>query len=116
MRMKPALFVGLVLSMTSLPARAGDFEGVLHMKTSHVETGASSTMDWYLKGDRGRVEMSRTDGQMQVMLFDGKTRTMQMAMPGQKYCGQSVCGQGGSGVQVLPLSSEETIWQLYSPG
>ncbi|MBA5861820.1 MAG: DUF4412 domain-containing protein [Nitrospira sp. CR1.1] len=96
MRMKPALFVGLVLSLTSLPARAGDFEGVLHMKTSHVETGASSTMDWYLKGDRGRVEMSRTDGQMQVMLFDGKTRTMQMAMPGQKsYMEISLEGERG---------------------
>jgi hypothetical protein len=96
MRKKPALFIGLVLSLTSLPVHAGSFEGVLHMKTSHVDTDTSSTMDWYLKGDRGRVEMSRADGQTHVMLFDGKTRTMQVGMPGQKsYMEISLEGERG---------------------
>ncbi|MCW5797179.1 MAG: conserved exported protein of unknown function [Nitrospira sp.] len=102
MRRKPALLIGLVLSLTALPVYAGDFEGVIQMKTSHVDTGTSGTMSWYLKGDRGRMEMSRTDGQAQVMLFDGKTRTMQMGMPGQKsYMEISLEGDRGDHLKEL---------------
>jgi len=84
MRMTPAIVLGLVLTLMSCPALAGEFEGVLHMKTSHRETGTSSAMDWYLKGDKGRMEIARTDGQTQVILFDAGTKTMQMGLPGQK--------------------------------
>ncbi len=102
MRMKPALVSGLVLSLTAFPAYAGDFEGVIQMKNSHVDTGTTSTMNWYIKGDRGRVEMSRTDNQTQVMLFDGKTRTMQMGMPGQKsYMEISLEGDRGDHLKEL---------------
>ncbi|HNV25847.1 MAG TPA: DUF4412 domain-containing protein [Nitrospira sp.] len=102
MRMKPVLVSGLVLSLTAFPAYAGDFEGVIQMKNSHVDTGTTSTMNWYIKGDRGRVEMSRTDSQTQVMLFDGKTRTMQMGMPGQKsYMEISLEGDRGDHLKEL---------------
>ena len=102
MRLKPVLVSGLVLSLTAFPAYAGDFEGVIQMKNSHVDTGTTSIMNWYIKGDRGRVEMSRTDNQTQVMLFDGKTRTMQMGMPGQKsYMEISLEGDRGDHLKEL---------------
>lgn len=92
----PVVVGSLALSLAPLPVLAGDFEGVLHMNTTHAGTGTSSTMDWYLKGDKARVEMSRTEGQANVMIFDGKTRTMHMAMPGQKsYMEISMEGERG---------------------
>ena len=80
----PVVVGSLMLSLCPLSVRAGDFEGILHMTTKHAGTGTQSTMDWYLKGDKARVESSRADGQTHVMIFDARTRTMQMAMPGQK--------------------------------
>jgi hypothetical protein len=80
----PVLVGSLVLSLPPLAVRAGDFEGVLHMATTHIATNSASAMDWYLKGDKARVETSRGEGQANVMIFDAQTRTMQMAMPGQK--------------------------------
>jgi hypothetical protein len=53
-------------------------------------------MDWYLKGDKARVEMSRGEGQANVMIFDARTRTMQMAMPGKNsYMEISMGGERG---------------------
>ncbi len=111
MQIKRALFIGLVLSLTALPAYAGDFEGVIRMNSSHVDTGTSGTMTWYLKGDRGRMEMSRMDGQAQVMLFDGKTRMMQMGLPGQKsYMEISLEGDRGDHLkELLDTQSVERI-------
>lgn len=83
-RIGPIVVATVALSLAPLPVQAGEFEGVLHMTTSHAETGMKSAMDWYLKGDKARMEMSRAEGQTNVMVFDAKTRTMQMAMPGQK--------------------------------
>ena len=108
MQMKPALFIGLVLSLAPLPVHAGDFEGVIHMKTTHAETGTSGAMDWYLKGDKGRVEMSRTDGQKTVMIFDGKTRTMQMAMPGQKTY-MEISLEGGRGEYLKEALEKQSV-------
>lgn len=86
----------LALSLSPRWVQAGDFEGVLHMTTTHAATATASVMDWYLKGDKARVEMSRTEGQANVMIVDGKTRTMQMAMPGQKsYMEISMGGDRG---------------------
>lgn len=108
MQKKPALFIGLVLSLTPLPLHAGDFEGVIHMNTTHAETGTSGAMDWYLKGDKGRVEMSRTDGQKTVMIFDGKTRTMQMAMPGQKTY-MEISLEGGRGEYLKEALEKQSV-------
>lgn len=79
----PLVVGGLVLGLTPLVCHAGEFEGVLHMHASHAETGSATSMDWYLKDDKARVEMARPEGQKHVMIFDGKTRTMQVAMPDQ---------------------------------
>lgn len=92
----PVLVGSLALSLSPLAVRAGDFEGVLHMSTTHAATNSASTMDWYLKGDKARVEMSRGEGQSNVMIFDAQTRMMQMAMPGQKsYMEISMGGERG---------------------
>ena len=92
----PVLVASLALSLTPLSVQAGEFEGILHMTTTHAGTGTQSTMDWYLKGDKARVETSRGDGQTHVMIFDAQTRTMQMAMPGQKsYMEISMGGERG---------------------
>lgn len=92
----PVLVGSLALSLSPLAVGAGDFEGVLHMSTTHVATNSASTMDWYLKGDKARVETSRGEGQANVMIFDGHNRTMQMAMPGQKsYMEISMGGESG---------------------
>ena len=92
----PVLVGNLMLSLCPFTVRAADFEGVLHMSTTHPATNSSSSMDWYLKGDKARVEMSRGEGQANVMIFDAQTRTMQMAMPGQKtYMEISMAGERG---------------------
>ena len=92
----PIVVATVALSLAPLSARAGEFEGVLHMTTSHADTDMKSAMDWYLKGDKGRMEMSRGEGRTSVMIFDATTRTMQMAMPGQKsYMEFSLAGERG---------------------
>ncbi len=92
----PVVVGSLALSLDPLSAQAGDFEGVLHMTTTHAATGSASAMDWYLKGDKARVETSRGEGQTSVMIFDAQARTMHMAMPGQKsYLEISMGGERG---------------------
>ncbi len=86
----------LALSLDVLSVQAGDFEGILHMTTTHSATGGASAMDWYLKGDKARVEMSRGEGHTNVMIFDAQTRTMQMPIAGQKsYMEISMAGERG---------------------
>lgn len=92
----PLVVGGLVLGLTPLVSHASEFEGVLHMNATHAGTGSATNMDWYLKGDKARVEMARTEGQKHVMIFDGKTRTMQVALPGQMtYMEMSLDGDRG---------------------
>lgn len=86
----------LVLSACPLLVQAGEFEGILHMTTTHAGTGTQSTMDWYLKDGKARVEMSRGEDHTNVMIFDAPTRTMQMGMAGQKsYIEISMAGERG---------------------
>ncbi len=95
----PVVVCSFALSLCPLSVWAGDFEGILHMTTKYAGTGAQSTVDWYLKGDKARVESLRGD-QTHVMIFDAKTRTMQMAMPGQKrYMEISMSGERGEYLQ-----------------
>ncbi|MBS0170635.1 MAG: DUF4412 domain-containing protein [Nitrospira sp.] len=71
----------LVIAILCVPAlsQAGDFEGVLHMKTTHLDMGGTGTpMDWYVKGDMARMERKREDGRTHVMIMDGQKRTMVM--------------------------------------
>ena len=96
----PVLVGFLALTFDPHSVRAGDFEGVLHMSTTHAAPNSSSTMDWYLKGDKARVEMSRGEGHSNVMIVDAHTRTMQMAMTGQKtYIEIKLAGEGGEQLQ-----------------
>lgn len=77
----------LVIGTLCTPALslAGDFEGVLHMKTTHLDMGSAETaMDWYVKGDMARMERKREDGRNHVMIMDGRKRSMVMLNPEKK--------------------------------
>jgi hypothetical protein len=81
---KRMLVVSVVLCLTPLSVTAGDFEGILHMSTIDPSSDTTSTMDWYLKGEKARVEMFRGEGVKTVMIVNAQTRTMQMGIAGQK--------------------------------
>lgn len=86
MKMFTRAFLLLIGTMSG-PAlsQAGDFEGVLHMKTTHLDMGGAATpMDWYVKGDMARMERKRDEGQTHVMIMDGQKRTMVMLNPEKK--------------------------------
>jgi hypothetical protein len=90
------LVASLALCLIPLSVRAGDFEGILHMSLIHQSTNSTSTMEWYLKGEKARVEMFRGEGLKNVMIVNAQTRTMQMAMAGQKtYMELSLGGERG---------------------
>jgi hypothetical protein len=61
---------------------ASDFEGVVHMKNTFKQR--TSEMDWYAKGDKGRMEMQTEDGRKMFWILDGKNRRMIMPMPDGK--------------------------------
>lgn len=80
---------GLLLNLTavfafSAIAWAGDFEGVIHMKITHASRPEGSTMDWYFKGDKARMEMGGKDAQSFTAVVDYRRRVMMMPMPGEK--------------------------------
>jgi hypothetical protein len=95
-KVKSMLVASLVLCGTPLSVTAGDFEGILHMSMIHQSADGTSTMDWYLKGDKARVEMFRGQGLKNVMIVNAQSRTMQMGIPGQKaYMEFSLGGERG---------------------
>jgi hypothetical protein len=63
---------------------AGDFEGILHMKTTLTEMKTASMSDWYIKGDVARMERSHEEGQGSAMIMDGQKRSMIILMPEKK--------------------------------
>ena len=65
-------------------AQAGEFEGILHMKTTHSDMDSSTAMDWYVQGEKARMEMLRGDGKQHFMIVDSRARTMLMPMSGKK--------------------------------
>ncbi|MBX3237705.1 MAG: DUF4412 domain-containing protein [Nitrospiraceae bacterium] len=86
MNIRTSAFV-LAIGMLGVPglSKAGDFEGILHMKMTHFDMGSQPTaMDWYVKGDMARMERKRQEGQNHVMIMDGQKRTMVMLMPEKK--------------------------------
>jgi len=84
MRAIVALLVATVAVWPSTePASAGEFEGILHMTTTHVDE-TPTKMDWMIKGDKARIERPRMDGRTQVMILDSKTKTMLILFPERK--------------------------------
>lgn len=79
-----AAFVAVCLVSGPSVLHAGEFEGILHMKTTHPELNRTTEMDWYIKGDVARMESPREDGQDHVMVMDGQKRTMTVLMPDKK--------------------------------
>ncbi len=69
---------GLMFIVWSSFVQAGDFEGILHMKTIHSDKDRATTMDWYIKGEQARIEVVRSDGKQHVMILDNQARTMLM--------------------------------------
>ncbi len=59
----PLVVGGLVLGLTPLMSHAGECEGVLHMSAGQAASGSATSMDWYLKGDKARVERSVPSGE-----------------------------------------------------
>ncbi|BCA55289.1 hypothetical protein W02_24290 [Nitrospira sp. KM1] len=64
---------------------AGDFEGILHMKTARPTAAAeSSTTTYYIKGDMARFQSERHDGEGRVVIVDGQKHSMIMLTPEKK--------------------------------
>ncbi|MDF0642553.1 MAG: DUF4412 domain-containing protein [Nitrospira sp.] len=81
MRVLAALFtVTIAAGFPPPPATASDFEGVLHMTTTHGDEQPAK-MDWMIKGDKARIERARADGRTHVMILDSKAKTMLVLFP-----------------------------------
>lgn len=96
--------VGLAIgSMTFMVcssfAQAGDFEGVLHMKTTRSDMDSATTMDWYIQGEKARMEMLRGDGKPHFMIVNSQARTMLMPMSDKKMYMELSLDQGGEKAQ-----------------
>ncbi len=74
-----ALFIwaGLCVAVTVSSANAGDFEGILHMSTSHG-TEPPHKMDWSIKGDKARIDRPRENGRSHGMIIDTTAKKMLM--------------------------------------
>ena len=90
---------GIMFMVCSSFAQAGDFEGILHMKTTHSDTDSATTMDWYIKGEKARMEMLRGEGKRHFMIVDSQTRTMLMPMSDKKVYMELSLDQAGEKTQ-----------------
>jgi len=84
--------LNLVIMITSTLVFAGDFEGVIHMKSTFGGSteGRTGESDWYIKGDNIRTERRRkstdtasTDA-MGGMIFNADTKKGYVIMPERK--------------------------------
>jgi hypothetical protein len=78
------LFGCLGVLVFPYPILAGDFEGIIHMKMTHPGNDRASAMDWYIKGEKARMDMVRDEGTTHFMIVDGRARTMQIPMGDKK--------------------------------
>jgi len=100
MRVIVALLAVAALWLPGDPASAGDFEGVLHMMTTHADEQAAN-MDWMIKGDKARIERARTDGRKHVMILDSKNKTMLILFPErQAYTEVALGGEHGERISM----------------
>jgi len=63
-------------------AYGAGFEGVVHVKNTHE--AYSNEMDWYAKGEQGRMETQTPDGRKVYWIVDGKNRRWIYPIPEQK--------------------------------
>jgi len=96
MRVIVGVFIATVTVWSpAKPALAGDFEGILHMTTTHADE-TPTKMAWMIKGDKARIERARTDGRTHVMILDSKTKTMLIMFPERKaYAEVGLGGEHG---------------------
>jgi outer membrane lipoprotein-sorting protein len=103
-----ALFSSLVVMIFSCLVQAGEFEGVIHMKTTRPDNERAAVMDWYIKGQKARMEMMRGDGKPHVMIVDGQARTMQIPISNKKmYMEMSLDQLGGPAQEHLSEALEK---------
>lgn len=101
-----AVLIGIGLLAFPGLVRAGEFEGVIHMTTKHVDSQPGK-MDWMIKGDKARIERPREDGRSQGMIVDTKTKTMLMLFPDRKtYTEISLGGERGDRLGKLTEQNE----------
>lgn len=91
MRICITCMLNLVIMITSTLVFAGDFEGVIHMKSTFGGSteGRTGESDWYIKGDNIRTERRRksTDtasDAMGGMIFNADTKKGYVIMPERK--------------------------------
>ena len=103
-----ALFSSLALMISPCLVRAGEFEGVVHMKTTHQGNERATVMNWYIKDEKARLETSHSEGKQQVMIVDGQARTMQIPFSEKKmYMEMSLDQLGGATQQHLNEALEK---------
>lgn len=78
---RAAGMAGVALGLTGVTYAAG-FEGVVHVKNTHE--AYTSEMDWYAKGEQGRMETQTPDGRKRYWIVDGKNRRWIYPIPDQK--------------------------------
>jgi len=83
--------LSLAITLSSSLVLAGDFEGVIHMKSTHGGKEANvSESDWFIKGDNIRVErrpknLDQADmGEKGAMMFNADKKVGYFLMPERK--------------------------------
>ena len=92
MRTLTAIVLNLIILVSSSFGYAGDFEGVIHMKSTFGggEPARTGESDWYIKGDNIRTERrakstdTASGGSMGGMIFNADTKKGYVIMPERK--------------------------------
>ena len=92
MRTRISCLLHLVFLLNSALVFAGDFEGVIHMKSTFGGSaeGRTGESDWYIKGDNIRTERraksteTASAGAMGGMIFNADTKKGYVIMPERK--------------------------------
>jgi hypothetical protein len=100
----------LVLMVLPCSIMAGDFEGIVHMKTTHPGLDGATAMNWYIKGEKARMETLRDEGKQHFMIIDGRARTMQIPMGDKKmYMEMSIDQLGERSQEHLKEALEQHV-------
>ena len=74
MRVRIICMVNLMIMLSSVVVFAGDFEGVIHMKSAFAGSaeGRTGDSDWYIKGDNIRTERRAKGTDTAIYWFRGE--------------------------------------------